>query len=96
MLITENMPKSNMKNGNATHWHLGSLASPGDREESASHHVSIRIYIHRHEILCASTKILVLEWSFGVRRSGLGVKFHDFLKMPWITQDVPGMLPSNS
>ena len=42
MIITENMSKSSMKNGNVTHWHLGSLASPGDREESASHRVLIR------------------------------------------------------
>ena len=33
------MPKSGMINGNVTLGHLGSLASPGDLEESASHHV---------------------------------------------------------
>ena len=37
------MPKSGMKNGNVTHGHLGNLASPGDREESASHHVLITL-----------------------------------------------------
>ena len=37
------MFKSDMKNGNVTHWHLGSLASPGDREENASHHVLFTI-----------------------------------------------------
>ena len=41
LIITENMPKSGMRNGNVTHGHLGNLASPGDLEESASHHVLI-------------------------------------------------------
>ena len=45
------MPKSDMKNGNVTHWHLGSLASPGDREESASHHVLIKIRIQTSNIV---------------------------------------------
>ena len=35
----ENMPKFGMKSGNVTLGHLGSLASRGDLEESASHHI---------------------------------------------------------
>ena len=35
----ENMPKFGMIFGNVTLRHLGNLAPPADREESASHHI---------------------------------------------------------
>ena len=44
------MPKSGMKNGNVTLGHLGNLASTGQREESASHHVLITFTLE-HEII---------------------------------------------
>ena len=56
MVITENMPESRTRNLNVTHGHLGNLASPGEREESASHHVLI-INVKGDVTLCASTAI---------------------------------------
>ena len=70
MIITANMPKSDMKNGNVTNWHLGSLAYPGDREESASHHVLFTIHtqtwniVRQHRKSCSEVVIWSEErWS---------------------------------
>ena len=88
------MPKSDMKNGNVTHWHLGSLASPGDREESASHHVLFTIHKHMKALRVSAAK-LVQKLSFGVRRRRFEAKFHDFSKMAWVIPDALGMVPSD-
>ncbi len=61
----ENMPKSDMKNGNVTHWHLGNLALPCHLEESASHHVLITL-TSQHDSIVRQHKESVSEvpiWS---------------------------------
>ena len=92
MIITENMPKSGMKNGNVTHWHLGSLAPPCHLEESASHHVLFTTHKHMEALRVSAAK-LVQKWLFGVRRRRFEAKFHDFSKMAWAVPDALGMVP---
>ena len=65
----ENLPESGMENGNVTLGHLGNLAPPGEREESASHHVlESWKHIFQH---CASARAFAfktahLEYGDGV------------------------------
>ena len=61
MITLENMLKSGMKNGNVTQWHLGSLAPPGDLEDSASHHVLFTIHKNMEALRVSAAK-LVQKW----------------------------------
>ena len=70
-----------MKNGNVTLWTWAVWPPPAIGKRVLRTMFSSK-YMYKHETLCASTKIFVLKWSFGVRRGDLGVKFHDFLKIP--------------
>ena len=81
MIIKENLPKSGIKNGNVTHWHLGSLAATGKREESASHHVLIT-WSHISFNTVRQHANDVRELTFRMRRRHLEVKFHDDLNCP--------------
>ena len=58
MITLENIRKSDMKNGNVTNWHVGSLASPGDLEESASHHVLFTIHKHMKTLRVSAAKFV--------------------------------------
>ena len=80
MLITENMPKSRTRNLNVTHGHLGNLASPGEREDSASHHVLMTMMKH-NEALCASTKILCSGMVIRCTETSFRGQFSWFLKI---------------
>ena len=57
IIMAENMPRIGLRNLNVTHGHLDNLASPGDLEESASHHVLITFTTLKHNIVRQHSEI---------------------------------------